>query len=276
MLIAWSASWWKRQSARLALAAPAFATPATCGRPDGLTVLTSSDDDELGEWFDQASFATDLPLLLIGVHQFAGQAGSRGADPVGLGHAAVAATRRCELRRAPVFMYFAALTSAHPAGWQRHGAGRIGAAAGGASLSLPNMLVIRSVIDEENGGLRLAGRGRRNLERPDLGRFANRGEQRRVLRRGSIQIKNAIVFHDLLTEACYEEANSRSGCAAQEAGRACRSRRPGVGHRHELEKVTELDDILSFGARPPWLTRGEDGGRVPSVEALKVLIGWLF
>ena len=48
----------------------------------GLTVLTSSDDDELGEWFDQAwGFAKQiLPLLLIeraGLRLPAGQAGSR-------------------------------------------------------------------------------------------------------------------------------------------------------------------------------------------------------
>ncbi|MDI9546562.1 MAG: thioredoxin family protein [Chloroflexota bacterium] len=69
-----------------------------------------------------------------------------------------------------------------------------------------------------------------------------------------------------------------SGCAkCKKLAEHVEAAAQALGIDYELEKVTELDDILSFGVMttPALAVDGEvkTAGRVPSVEALKVLIG---
>ncbi len=69
-----------------------------------------------------------------------------------------------------------------------------------------------------------------------------------------------------------------SGCAkCKKLAEHVETAAQALGIDYELEKVTEADDILSFGVMttPALAVDGEvkTAGRVPSVEALKVLIG---
>ena len=69
-----------------------------------------------------------------------------------------------------------------------------------------------------------------------------------------------------------------SGCAkCKKLAEHVEAAAQALGIDYELEKVTELDGILSFGVMttPALAVDGEvkTAGRVPSVEALKVLIG---
>ena len=123
MLIAWfGASWWKTVAVSgYGAAALAFRNapqvPFVVGLI-GLTVLTSSDDDELGEWFDQAwGFAKlVLPLLLIGVLVsgfLLGRPGQEGLIPSAWVSAAVGGNSPLANFLAAflgAFMYFATLT----------------------------------------------------------------------------------------------------------------------------------------------------------------------
>jgi len=164
MLIAWfGASWWKTVAVGAATAAAALAfrhapqVPFVVGLI-GLTVLTSSDDDELGEWFDQAwGFAKQiLPLLLIGVLVsgfLLGRPGQEGLIPSAWVSAAVGGNSPLANFLAAflgAFMYFATLTEVPILqGLLGSGMGQGPALAlllAGPALSLPNMLVIRSVI----------------------------------------------------------------------------------------------------------------------------------
>jgi uncharacterized membrane protein YraQ (UPF0718 family) len=124
----------------------------------GLTVLTSTSQNELGDWFDQSwGFARQiLPLLFVGVliaGFLLGRPGHEGLIPstwvaVAVGGNSLLANFVASFLGA--FMYFATLTEVPIV------QGLVGAGMGqgpalalllaGPALSLPNMLVIRSVL----------------------------------------------------------------------------------------------------------------------------------
>jgi uncharacterized membrane protein YraQ (UPF0718 family) len=124
----------------------------------GLSVITGSDRGEAGEWFEQTWGFTKqiLPLLLIGVlvaGLLLGRPGHEGIIPSGWVSAALGGNSVWANLFASVagaFMYFATLTEVPIL------QGLIGSGMGsgpalalllaGPALSLPNMLVIRSVI----------------------------------------------------------------------------------------------------------------------------------
>lgn len=124
----------------------------------GLTLFTSSRQDELGEWFGSSwGFAKQiLPLLLFGVviaGVLLGRPGEEGLIPSGwvawaVGGNSVGANFFASL--AGAFMYFATLTEVPILqGLMGNGMGNGPALAlllAGPALSLPNMLVIRSVM----------------------------------------------------------------------------------------------------------------------------------
>jgi len=124
----------------------------------GLSVITSLDDGELGQWFSTSwDFAKQiLPLLLIGVliaGALLGRVGNEGLIPSEWVAGAVGGN---SLRAnffasfAGAFMYFATLTEVPILqGLIGSGMGKGPALAlllAGPALSLPNMLVIRSVV----------------------------------------------------------------------------------------------------------------------------------
>jgi len=124
----------------------------------GLTLFTSARQDELGEWFGSSwGFAKQiLPLLLFGVviaGVLLGRPGEEGLIPSGwvawaVGGNSVGANFFASL--AGAFMYFATLTEVPILqGLMGNGMGNGPALAlllAGPALSLPNMLVIRSVM----------------------------------------------------------------------------------------------------------------------------------
>ena len=125
----------------------------------GLSIVLGSRQDEAGEWFNQTwGFAKQImPLLLGGVlvaGLLLGRPGARGSDPQQVGHRARrAATRvRANLSRRVfgAFMYFATLTEVPILqGLIGSGMGKGPALAlllAGPALSLPSMLVIRSIL----------------------------------------------------------------------------------------------------------------------------------
>jgi uncharacterized membrane protein YraQ (UPF0718 family) len=124
----------------------------------GLSIITSLDSGELGQWFSTSwDFARQiLPLLLIGViiaGALLGRVGNEGLIPSEWVAAAVGGN---SLRAnffasfAGAFMYFATLTEVPILqGLIGSGMGKGPALAlllAGPALSLPNMLVIRSVV----------------------------------------------------------------------------------------------------------------------------------
>lgn len=124
----------------------------------GLSVLTSTRDDELGEWFGQSwGFAKQImPLLLFGVliaGALLGRPGNEGLIPSQWVAAAVGGNSMLSnfvASFAGAFMYFATLTEVPILqGLIGNGMGQGPALAlllAGPALSLPNMLVIRSVM----------------------------------------------------------------------------------------------------------------------------------
>jgi uncharacterized protein len=124
----------------------------------GLTLLTSMSDDETGEWFEQSwGFAKQiLPLLFWGVlvsGLLLGRPGNEGLIPSEWVSAAVGGNSLLANFVASflgAFMYFATLTEVPILqGLIGSGMGKGPALAlllAGPALSLPNMLVIRSVI----------------------------------------------------------------------------------------------------------------------------------
>jgi len=124
----------------------------------GLTALTSTAQDEMGDWFDQSwGFAKQiLPLLLVGVlisGFLLGRPGNEGLIPSAWVAAAVGGNSLLSNFVASflgAFMYFATLTEVPIV------QGLVGAGMGqgpalalllaGPALSLPSMLVIRSVL----------------------------------------------------------------------------------------------------------------------------------
>ncbi|HPW60333.1 MAG TPA: permease, partial [Candidatus Rifleibacterium sp.] len=124
----------------------------------GLTIFTSTDEGELGEWFSSSyGFAKQiLPLLLVGVvvaGALLGRVGYEGLIPSEWISAAVGGNSFMANFLASfvgAFMYFATLTEVPILqGLIGSGMGKGPALAlllAGPALSLPNMLVIRSVL----------------------------------------------------------------------------------------------------------------------------------
>lgn len=171
VLVRWfDLAWWRGVAIGTPTAAAALVWP---GQPElafatgmiGLAVVTARDHNELGEWFASSwGYAKQiLPLLFAGVlvaGLLLGRPGHEGLIPSGWVEAAVggngiAATVFASV--AGAFMYFATLTEVPIV------QGLIGAGMGpapslalllaGPALSLPNMIVIASVIGWRKTGV---------------------------------------------------------------------------------------------------------------------------
>jgi uncharacterized membrane protein YraQ (UPF0718 family) len=164
MLIKWfEVKWWKVvltaiPVALLAVLFPDLPLLAFAAGTIGLSIFTSADKGETGEWFSSSwTFAKQiLPLLLFGVliaGLLLGRVGQEGLIPSEWIYKAVGGN---SLRSnffasfAGAFMYFATLTEVPILqGLIANGMGKGPALAlllAGPALSLPNMLVIRSVM----------------------------------------------------------------------------------------------------------------------------------
>ncbi len=164
MLVVWfKLEWWKTLLAGSPALILAFLYPSNplasfVSGFLGLSVLISTRTDEMGEWFEQSwGFAKQiLPLLLFGVliaGLLLGRPGEEGLIPSGWVSAAVGGNSLQANFFASVFgafMYFATLTEIPILqGLIGSGMGKGPALAlllAGPALSLPNMLVIRSVL----------------------------------------------------------------------------------------------------------------------------------
>lgn len=164
MLAAWfHIAWWKILMAAapvvvLAVALPGIPLAAFVAGIVGLSVITSTSSAELGEWFGASwGFAKQiLPLLLAGVvvaGLLLGRPGGEGLIPSAWVSRAVGGNSLAANLFASVagaFMYFATLTEVPILqGLIGSGMGKGPALAlllAGPALSLPNMLVIHSVI----------------------------------------------------------------------------------------------------------------------------------
>jgi hypothetical protein len=166
MLVAWFAAPRGRTGAAvavvtvlaLAVPGPHAATVAFLAGVLGLGVITAGQDGELGEWFDQSWQFTRqiMPLLLGGVLVagfLLGRPGGEGAIPADWVAGAVGGEgpgANLFAAVAGALMYFATLTEVPILqGLLGSGMGQGPALAlllAGPALSLPNMLVIRSVI----------------------------------------------------------------------------------------------------------------------------------
>ncbi len=164
ILIAWfGLIWWKVFSTVFVTAVLAFIFPQEPMIPFaaaviGLSVITSTSKGETGEWFDQSwGFAKQiLPLLFLGVlvaGVLLGRPGHDGLIPAewisgSVGGNSLGANLFASV--AGAFMYFATLTEVPILqGLIGSGMGKGPALAlllAGPALSLPNMLVIRSVM----------------------------------------------------------------------------------------------------------------------------------
>jgi uncharacterized membrane protein YraQ (UPF0718 family) len=164
MLVIWfNIKWWKIVAAAVPTAVLAFTFShepvlAFSAGVIGLSVITASSRGETGEWFAQSwGFARQiLPLLLLGVLAaglLLGRPGHEGIIPAdwiaaALGGNSLGANAFASI--AGAFMYFATLTEVPILqGLIGSGMGKGPALAlllAGPALSLPNMLVIRSVM----------------------------------------------------------------------------------------------------------------------------------
>ena len=164
MLVAWfKVEWWKTLIASLPALILAFLYPSNpiasfIAGFLGLSVLISARKDEMGDWFEQSwGFAKQiLPLLLFGVlvaGMLLGRPGEEGLIPSEWVSASVGGNSFQANFFASIFgafMYFATLTEIPILqGLIGSGMGQGPALAlllAGPALSLPNMLVIRSVM----------------------------------------------------------------------------------------------------------------------------------
>ncbi len=164
ILIAWfGVAWWKVVVTATAAASSALAFPALPMIPfvigiAGLVLVTNTQKGEMQQWFDSSwSFTKQiLPLLFFGVliaGALLGRPGSEGLIPSEWISAVVGGNSIWANLMASVigaFMYFATLTEVPILqGLIGSGMGKGPALAlllAGPALSLPNMLVIRSVI----------------------------------------------------------------------------------------------------------------------------------
>lgn len=164
MLVAWfGLRWWQAMAIALPPAALALALPdqplaAFAAGILGLSIVTSRSKGELGSWFDSSwGFAKQiLPLLLFGVlfaGALLGRPGEEGLIPSqwvsrAVGGNSLGANLFASV--AGAFMYFATLTEVPILqGLIGSGMGKGPALAlllAGPALSLPSMLVIRSVM----------------------------------------------------------------------------------------------------------------------------------
>jgi uncharacterized membrane protein YraQ (UPF0718 family) len=164
MLVLWfNLAWWKVALSALPVAVLSFIFPehpviAFTAGALGLSVITSTDKGETGEWFSSTwGFAKQiLPLLLFGVLVagfLLGRVGHEGVVPNewiawAVGGNSLGANFFASL--AGAFMYFATLTEVPIVqGLMGAGMGKGPALAlllAGPALSLPSMLVIKSVI----------------------------------------------------------------------------------------------------------------------------------
>jgi hypothetical protein len=149
----------------LALIFPGHPTLAFTAGVIGLSVFTSVDDGEMGDWFASSwGFAKQiLPLLLFGVliaGLLLGRVGREGLIPSewvarAVGGNSLGANFFASF--AGAFMYFATLTEVPILqGLMDNGMGKGPALAlllAGPALSLPNMLVIRSVMGTKKTGV---------------------------------------------------------------------------------------------------------------------------
>jgi hypothetical protein len=164
IMVRWfSVRWWQMASIALPTLLAALLFPGSPLIPFvvglvGLTLLTSSSDGELGEWWQQSwGFARQiLPLLFWGVliaGLLLGRPGNEGLIPSEWVSAAVGGNSLMANFTASflgAFMYFATLTEVPILqGLLGNGMGKGPALAlllAGPALSLPNMLVIRSMM----------------------------------------------------------------------------------------------------------------------------------
>jgi uncharacterized membrane protein YraQ (UPF0718 family) len=164
ILVVWfRIRWWEVVSAAvpvvvLAVLFPGWPVLAFAAGVIGLSAITSTSRGEVGEWFDSSwGLAKQiLPLLLVGVlaaGALLGRPGGEGLMPSRWVHAAVGGNSIVSNLFAAVagaFMYFATLTEVPILqGLIANGMGNGPALAlllAGPALSLPNMLVIRSVM----------------------------------------------------------------------------------------------------------------------------------
>ncbi|MDF1814742.1 MAG: permease [Verrucomicrobiales bacterium] len=164
MLVLWFAiKWWKVALTALPTVALAFIFPeqpmvAFAAAVIGLSWFTSTDKGEAGEWFSSSwGFAKQImPLLLIGVlvaGALLGRVGQEGLLPSewvsrAVGGNSLSANFFASF--AGAFMYFATLTEVPILqGLIGNGMGKgpsLALLLAGPALSLPNMLVIRSVL----------------------------------------------------------------------------------------------------------------------------------
>jgi uncharacterized membrane protein YraQ (UPF0718 family) len=156
-------AWWKvvltaLPAAGLAIAFPEQPLAAFAAGVIGLSAFTSTDKGEAGEWFASSWGFTKqiMPLLLIGVlvaGALLGRVGGEGLIPAEWVSTAVGGNSLLSnffASFAGAFMYFATLTEVPILqGLINNGMGKGPALAlllAGPALSLPNMLVIRSVM----------------------------------------------------------------------------------------------------------------------------------
>jgi len=173
-LVAWlGLAWWKPAVGGLATAAAALLVPehpqvAFAVGAVALAVVTSTAAGEAGRWFESSwGFAKQiLPLLFAGVlvaGMLLGRPGSEGLVPAGWVAAAVGGNSLAANLFASVagaLMYFATLTEVPIVqGLLGQGMGQGPALAlllAGPALSLPNMLVIASVLGWRKTGVYVA------------------------------------------------------------------------------------------------------------------------
>jgi uncharacterized membrane protein YraQ (UPF0718 family) len=161
-LVFWFAvKWWKLVASAIIVGVVDYLTNHLLAFSSGIilfSIITSTENEETGEWFSETwSFAKQiLPLLFIGVliaGALLGRVGSEGLIPSEWVATAVGGNSLLSnffASFAGAFMYFATLTEVPILqGLIDNGMGQGPALAlllAGPALSLPNMLVIRSVM----------------------------------------------------------------------------------------------------------------------------------